>query len=95
MPLGKYIQEPGEQIRYTIDYAQWLATGETISTATFAVTPSGGLTIPSDSIGSPATTVSFFATGGTANTKYTVECTATTSAGQIKEDQVVILVREY
>lgn len=94
MPLAKFVQEPNEQKRYVLDYSDWLDTGETISSVAFSISPAG-MTVPSSTIGTPANTVSFFITGGTSGTKYTVEAQITTSAGQVKEDQLVFIVREY
>lgn len=95
MKLGNFPKAPAERKRYTIDYTDWLDTGETISTVTFGVTPTGtgALGIDAYSIGSPAKTVVFFANFGLAGKQYTVTVTITTSGGQTKEDTILFSVR--
>jgi hypothetical protein len=95
MKLGNFIKSPVERKRYEIDYSDWLDTGETLSTVTFAVTPveTSGLTINGNSIPSPSTSVYFYANAGVAGSNYVVDVQATTSGGQIKEDTVLFSVR--
>lgn len=94
MKLGRFTKQPAERKRYSIDYSDWLDTGETISTATFAVAPTGALEVDAYTIGSPATSVVFFVNGGTSGVTYKVTVTITTSGGQIKEDEILFSVRE-
>lgn len=95
MKLGNFIKSPVERKRYTIDYSDWLDTGETVSSIVFSVSPSTTNTLQIDaySIASPATSVVFFANYGDAGKTYTVDVTMTTSGGQIKEDTVLFSVR--
>jgi len=95
MRLGKFSKEPGERKLYTIDYSDWLNTSETITGLSFNITPATTLVVDGDAIGSPATGVSFFVSGGTDGVSYTVEAVVTTSQGQIKEDQVLFNIKEY
>ena len=96
MKLARFTKQPSERKRYTIDYSDWLDTGETISTVAFVPSPvaTGGLEIDAFSIATPATAVVFFANYGVSGTTYTVTVTITTSGGQIKEDEVLFSVRE-
>lgn len=96
MKLARFTKQPAERKRYSIDYSDWLDTGETISTVTFVPSPiaTGGLEIDAYSIASPATSVVFFANYGVSGTTYTVTVTITTSGGQIKEDEILFAIRE-
>lgn len=96
MKLARFTKAPNERKRYTIDYSDWLDTGETVSTVTFSVTPSTTniLQVDAYSIASPATSVVFFVNDGADGTTYTLEISITTSGGQVKEDQVHYSVRE-
>lgn len=96
MKLARFIKQPSERKRYTIDYSDWLETSETISSVTFAPSPiaAGGLEVDAYSIAAPATSVVFFVNYGVSGTTYTVTVTITTSGGQIKEDEVLFSVRE-
>lgn len=96
MKLARFTKAPGERKRYTIDYSDWLDTGETISTVTFLPSPiqTGGLEVDAYSIATPATSVVFFANFGIDGTTYTLNVTITTSGGQTKEDQILFSVRD-
>lgn len=95
MKLANFVKTPSERKRYTIDYSDWLDTGETISAVTFAVTPSTTNTLQIDAyqIANPATSVVFFANFGDAGKQYTVDVKVTTSGGQTKEDTILFTVR--
>lgn len=96
MKLAKFVKSPAERKRYTIDYSEWLDTGETVTAITFSVTPSTGtlpLVIDAYTIGSPATSVIFFSNYGDDKVEYTVDVVMTTSGGQIKEDQILFVIR--
>jgi hypothetical protein len=96
MKLGRFTKQPAERKRYSIDYTDWLDTGETITLASFTVTPAsaGALVIDAFSIPAAAKSVVFFANFGVSGTTYTVTVTITTSGGQIKEDEILFAVRE-
>lgn len=95
MKLDNFIKSPVERKRYTIDYSDWLDTGETISSVTFAVTPTTTNTLEIDAytLGTGNTTVIFFANYGDANNIYTVDVQIVTSGGQTKEDTILFTVR--
>jgi len=96
MNLGKYAQTPTENRIYTVDYAQWLMSDETITGVTFGVTPA---TTPPFQIGAYAlapagNALSFYASGGVDRQKYEVAVTVTTTLGQVKEDVIFFAVND-
>lgn len=96
MKLGKFVKSPVERKRYQIDYSDWLDTGELVQSIVFTVSPSTGTTpleIDAFLIGTPATTVAFFANYGDDNIEYTVNAVMVTDGGQTKEDQILFSVR--
>lgn len=95
MKLGKFIKSPNERKRYSLQYSDWLDTGETVVAATFSVQPTGtdALVVDAYSIAASGAEVTFFANDGVVGTTYTVDVTITTSGGQIKEDQILFTVR--
>lgn len=94
MRLGSFIKTPAERKRYSIDYSEWLDTGETLATATFQVTPSTGTSpLIVDAVSSNTTTVVFFVNYGENSKQYTIDVKVTTSGGQLKEDTVLFTVR--
>lgn len=94
MPLRKFLKTPAERKRYSVDYSDWLDSGELLSALAFTVVPAGSLTISGPTYGSPSTSAAFFALGGVNGNTYEVILTATTSGGQIKQDSVLYTVRD-
>ena len=95
MNIGKYSKSPDERKRYSIDYSDWLDTGELLTTVTFEVTPAeancvviNGVTIETSQQG-----VVFYASAGVEGKSYKAIATMTTSGGQIKEDTVQYTVK--
>ena len=72
--------------------SDWLATGETISSAT--VTPVSGITKDSDSLTDANTTVTAWMSGGTAKIDYDVTCHIVTSDGREDDRTITIQVRD-
>lgn len=93
--LGKYFKDPDERKRYTVDYSDWLDSGELISSVTFEVTPSTGtpVVIDGDSIDPDSTGIVFYASEGADGTTYRVYITMTSSNGQIKQDTVQFTIK--
>jgi hypothetical protein len=95
MRIGKYTQDPDEKKRYTVDYDDWLDVGETLSNVTYVVTPTTApvVVVSGSTIASDGRSVSFFVEDGADGTDYKVTVTATTSGSQIKEDNVLFVIR--
>lgn len=97
MKLGSFTKTPVERKRYSLDYTDWLDTGETLSTSTFTVSPSTGATplvVDANSFDATSKQLLFFVNYGVDGVTYTVDVLVTTSGGQTKEDQVLFVVRE-
>jgi hypothetical protein len=69
-------KDPVAVLPYSFSWANWLATGETISTAT--VTVPDGITLFSEPV-IDGGTVSFYLSGGTDGEAYLVACVIQTS----------------
>jgi hypothetical protein len=95
MNLGKYFKAPDERKRYSIDYTDWLDTGESLLAVTFEVIPIDADPVAIDGIAieTGAKGVVFYASGGISGTSYKAIATMTTSGGQVKEDTVQYTVR--
>lgn len=95
MRIGKFVKAPVEVKRYSIDYSEWLAVGETVSTASFSVSLATAppLTIGSISVILAGLSVEFFVSGGLDANTYSVFVTVTTSGLQTKEDSITFVVR--
>jgi hypothetical protein len=95
MNLGKYFKSPDERKRYSIDYTDWLDTGEVLADVTFEVTPvdANPVVIDDIAIETGDKSVVFYASAGLEGRSYKAIATMTTSGGQVKEDTVQYTVR--
>ena len=81
--MSRYIKDPSAVLDFVFDWSLWLATGETITASTITastITASTGITVDSDTF--TGTTVTYWLSGGTLNTLYTIVNHITTSAGR-------------
>jgi len=90
--MSTFPKDPDEVLDYKFDWSSWLASGETISTATLSV--ESGLTKDSDSITDSSTSVTVWLSGGTAGQKYTVSCKITTSDSRTAERTLNIRMQQ-
>ena len=80
--LGAFIRkDPEASLDYQLDYTNYLATGDLISTST--VTVDTGITKVADTIDATNKIVSITLSGGTEGTVYTIKNTITTDNGRI------------
>jgi hypothetical protein len=95
MNLGKYFKAPDERKRYSIDYTDWLDTGEVLTVVTFEVTPvdADPVVIDGIAIETGEKSVVFYASAGLDGKSYKAIATTTTSGGQVKEDTVQYTVK--
>ena len=100
MKLAKYVKSPDETKRYSIEYSDWLDTGENLGSVMFAISPvtTPALAVQSSQIVEGETgalsQLRMFVTGGVTDTSYTITVTAETSGGQIKQDTVLFVIRD-
>ncbi len=86
------IKDGSAVLDYIYDFSEWLAVGETISTAT--VTVPTGLTLDSSSITDGGTSVTAWLSGGTSNHRYSVVCEIVTTAGRTDDRTMTIQVQD-
>lgn len=88
MGFKRYIKDPDATLDYGFDWSDWLATDETISSASWTV-PDG---ITEDSTEKSTTVTKVWLSGGTAGSEYTVACKVVTSDGRTDERSFVVEV---
>lgn len=88
MGFRRYIKDPDAVLDYGFDWSDWLATDETISSATWTV-PDG---ITEDSTERSTTATKVWLSGGTVGSEYTVACKVVTSDGRTDERSFVVEV---
>ncbi len=80
---GSYIEkDPAAQLTYVLDWSDWMPQGDSLSTATFAVSTIAGasnVTIVSSGVSGDTAYVQL--SGGSAGNTYTVTNTITTTNG--------------
>lgn len=96
MKLGKFIKAPSERKRYSIDYDNWLDTGETIIARAFEVTPATTTPFAVDASANLTgnRSIAFYVNGGDDGETYKVVVSITTSGGQVKEDVILYQVKD-
>jgi hypothetical protein len=85
-----YVKDPGATLDYVVNWTDWLAAGETISTSTFTV--SSGIT--KDSETNTTTKGTVWLSGGTAGTTYTATNRITTNQSRTDERTIEIRVEQ-
>lgn len=99
MRLDCFTKTTAEIKRYVVDYAAWLDTGETISSAALVSTqtstnPASQTTpLSIDASSNTTTEVIFFVSLGDDNAVYQVDIQVATSSGQVKEDTIQFTIR--
>lgn len=88
--LPTYTKDPSATLDFTWNWAAWLVTGDTLSTAT--VTADTGLTVASHAI--VGQTVTAWLSGGEAGTSYRATCQVTTTGGRVDERSIVVEVAQ-
>lgn len=94
--LGAFLKQPREELDYYVDFSDWLATGETVSTVSFEVSPvssTNPLTV-SAPFTSDNIVIGFTVRGGEDGTDYKVTMLTTTSNNQIVEREIYYTVEE-
>jgi hypothetical protein len=85
-----FTKDPDAILDYQWDWSEWLATGETITTA--VITVPTGLTL--DSQDDTTTTITAWLSGGTVGDGYQVTCEITTSASRTDDRSIYLICRE-
>ena len=95
-----FVKDPDAVLDYGFTFASWLATGETISSASWTLSPTGGVVIdtgfPNFTSGryNDGTIVLVALQGGTAGSRYTATVHAVSSAGREWDDSFTLLVQQ-
>lgn len=84
------VQDPQAVLDWTVDWTDWLVTGDTIST--HSVTVQTGLT--EDSSSDTDTAVTAWISGGTVGSSYTVVFHITTVDGRQDERTLTLTIRD-
>lgn len=88
--LNTYVQQPADRLDYDIPYI--LNDTDTLDSVAVSVTPAGldvtGIVLDDN-------TVKLWVEGGVSGTKYKVEVVITTTLGRVKEDELIIKLKDY
>lgn len=90
--VGRMTKQPVEVLDYDLDFTSWVPAGDSLLTATSAVTPSG-LTLGTTTIFATSW-VKVRLSGGTDSTRYKVETNVTTTNGLVKQAEFYVSVKE-
>lgn len=88
-----FIKDPDDVLDYQWDFsAQLTADGDDTITGVPTITPTSGITL--DNQANTTTTVTAWLSGGTANTRYTVECDVQTAGGRTYSRSIFLQVMD-
>lgn len=90
----KYTKDPDAVLDYTIDWTEWLPTGDTITASTFTVNSDDNDAITVDDQLNDDNTTTVWLSGGIAGQKYTVTNHITTAAGREDDRSLTISIKE-
>lgn len=101
MIIGKFNKQPAETLDYDIDFTEFLADGDTLTTTgnppvpsplNVVVSPSGMTIGPTVVVGGKI--IKQWLSGGTDGVRYKITVTATSNAGRIKQVEFVVRVKD-
>lgn len=100
--LDRFIKQPADIKKYQIDYSEWLATGETVTSVVTAVTllnpATGDVGEPTMTIGTTqivgGTVFEYYVSLGTDGKRYKVTFQASTSDSQTVESEIEFKVTD-
>lgn len=81
-------KDPNDVLDYTVDWETWLGADTITGTPSWAIDPSGELSIASQA--NTTTTATVFLSGGTAGDTYSVRCRIVTTGGRTKDQSFLI-----
>lgn len=92
--MAIFAKDPSSNVDFSIDWSEWLSSGETVSAAVWSVQPQelGGPTLSADQ--NSGTVTSVFAAGGTLGNRYRLTCSATSSEGRIADRSLILKIME-
>lgn len=96
MRLAKYVKAEIDRKRYQIDYSDWLDTGETINNVVFSVThntSTSPLVIDDIAVLPSGQSVQYYISGGEDGLTYEINPTMTSDLGQVREDELLMTIR--
>ena len=96
--VAQYVKTAVERKRYIIDYTDWLDLGETVVSMVFNTlnTPpvAGQIVCDAYAIDAGGLFVTYYVSAGNNGETDVLEVLATTSGGQVKEDNIVFVVQD-
>jgi hypothetical protein len=93
MILGTFIKQPTDVVDYDVEYQEWLVRGDTLVSATVAITPDTDL--EEDATYVLADKINIWLSGGLNGSTYKLTVTATTAAGRVRQDEFRVKCKEF
>jgi hypothetical protein len=81
------LQDPDEKLTYSVEWSPWLATGDTIASASWAITPTGPTVVD---LGESGTVVSASVDGPTRGAIYRLTCDMVSANGETGQQSIAI-----
>jgi len=89
--MNTFTKQPADVLDYGVDLTKWLVTGDTVSSSSAAVSPSGlTISVTNGTTSEPKV----WASGGANGTEYQITLTVVTTGGRTKEFEFKLVVVE-
>jgi hypothetical protein len=82
------LQTPGEALTWSIDWTEWLASADTIASATWSITPSAGVTVTDLGESNPVSSARV--SGLTRGQQYLLTCDMVSTLGETGQQSISI-----
>ena len=93
--LGVGIQQPEEILDYDIFYDDWINIAiDQLTSVAINILPANSTLNVSAQLSGPDT-VKLWVQGGNDGDEYTIEVTVTTTAGRVKQDELLITIQDF
>lgn len=94
MSLKTFIIDPDAKLKFGFDWSDWLATGKTLATSAWTITPKVGEAPTLDDEDNNTTQTVVWVSGCAAGTRYTLTNSVTDSDGQADDRSIMLICRE-
>ncbi len=90
--LGSFTKQPADRLDYDIDYSDWLTPGDSLESFTVTVSASS-LVVDSTFNNNPR--LKIWLSGGVDKQRYKVTVNVTTADGRIKQDEFMVIIKDF
>lgn len=92
--MAIFPKDPSSNVDFSVDWADWLLEGETITDANWNIAPSGAESPVLSAATVTGDVAGIFVAGGDVGTRYRLTCNVQTSGGRVADRSLVLRIME-